>query len=151
MQNYIITDAMNPAFQRAFKMYFEELGVSLRDWSSLFQEMNEDPGTKILMEMAEHNLVIGFIMVKIDALSNWFFEEKIGFIREFWIDPAFRNQGYGKALLQRAEVYFVENEIFKAILTTDTAPDFYKKSGYKQDTSYTAKNKDDVYTKLLKQ
>ena len=78
MQNYIITDAMNPAFQRAFKMYFEEQGLSIRDWSSLFQEMNEDPGTKILMEMAEHNLVIGFIMVKIDALSNWFFEEKIG-------------------------------------------------------------------------
>ncbi len=151
MQNYIITDAMNPAFQSAFKMYFEELDLSIRDWNGLFQEMSEDPGTKILMEMAEHNLVIGFIMVKIDALSNWFFEEKIGFIREFWIDPAFRNQGYGKALLQQAEAYLGKNEIFKAILTTDTAPDFYKKNGYKQDASYKSKNKDDVYTKLLKQ
>ena len=151
MQNCIITDAMNPAFQSAFKLYFEELGVSIRDWSGLFREMSADPDTKILMAMAEHHLVIGFIMVKIDALSNWFFEEKIGFIREFWIDPAFRYQGYGKALLQRAEAYLRENEIFKAILTTDTAPDFYKKCGYEQDASYTAKNKDDVYTKLLKQ
>jgi N-acetylglutamate synthase-like GNAT family acetyltransferase len=60
-----------------------------------------------------------------------------------------RKTGQGRTLLQKAENYFKECGIYKTILTTDTAPTFYKKCGYHQDISYNAKNKDDVFVKYL--
>lgn len=150
MQNYVITDSFDTRFQEAFKAYFEELGVSIRDWDGLFQEMKDQPGNVVILALADQSHVIGFIQVKIDTASHWFFEETLGFIREFWVTPSFRGQGYGTALLCAAEKFFVENSAYKAILTTDTAPDFYRKNGYVRDHSYVAKNKDEVFTKLLR-
>ena len=149
MQNYVITDSANPLFQEAFMAYFDELGVSIRDWDDLFQEMKDQPGNVVILKLADPNHVIGFIQIKIDTASHWFFEETMGFIREFWVSKPFRGQGHGTALLRAAERYFTENGAYKAILTTDTAPDFYRKNGYIRDLSYVAKNKDDVFTKLL--
>ena len=150
MQNNVITDSLNPLFQEAFKAYFDELGVSIKDWDGLFQEMKDQPGNVVILKLADNNQVIGFIQIKIDTATHWFFEETLGFIREFWVDEPLRGQGYGTALLHAAEDYFVENGAYKAILTTDTAPDFYHKNGYVRDVSYVAKNKDEVFTKLLR-
>ena len=150
MQNYKIADANDPCFQEAFKTYFGELGISVKDWDGLFRQMGEDAGNVTLMRFSDQGQVLGFIQLKIDTLQNWFFEETVGFVREFWIDGKYRNQGYGTQLLQAAEDYFREHGAYKAILTTDTAPDFYRKNGYVRDHSYQARNEDAVFTKLLK-
>lgn len=42
MKDYFITDFSNPLFQAAFKEYFCELGINVKDWEGLFCEMNED-------------------------------------------------------------------------------------------------------------
>lgn len=150
VQDILISDFSHPSFQSAFQIYFKELGINVRDWDGLFQEMNDEKDNRAFVRVAEGNTIIGFIQFKPITLSNWFFEENMGFIREFWIAGEFRNSGHGSALLQLAESYFVQNNIYKSILTTDTAERFYISKGYKKDTCFVAKNEDDVFIKELR-
>ena len=150
MKDYFITDFSNPLFQAAFKEYFSELCINVKDWGRLFREMNEDEGTAAFLRTEENGSVIGFIQFQKSEMKHWFFSESIGFIREFWVSAKFRGQGHGTALLELAEKYFVENKVYKTILTTDTTPEFYVKRGYIRDCSYQAKNEDEVFVKLLK-
>ena len=151
MKDYFITDFANPLFQQAFKEYFFELDVTVKDWDGLFREMNEDEGTVAFLRENENGEVVGFIQFQKGEMKHWFFCESIGFIREFWVSEKFRGQGQGTALLELAEKYFTENSTYKTILTTDTTPEFYLKRGYIRDCSYQAKNEDEVFVKLLKQ
>ena len=144
----LITDFSDPVFQKAFQLYFAELGIHIKDWDGLFREMTED-GNSAWLRRSENGSVIGFIQFKPIALTNWFFEEKAGFIREFWVAEAYRKQGHGSALLGLAEGYFMEQSIQRILLTTDTAPAFYEKHGYRKNPGIQAKNHDDVYTKEL--
>lgn len=148
MTDRFITDFSEPLFRKAFQAYFDELGITVRDWDGLFREMTED-GNEAWLRFAEDGGVIGFIQFKPIVLSNWFFEEKAGFIREFWVAEAHRKQGHGSALLEMAEKRFLEQGIRQTILTTDTAPVFYEKHGYRENLCIQAKNKDDVYVKEL--
>ena len=150
MNDYLITDFLNPLFQTAFKEYFKELGVNVRDWNSLFCEMNADKETVAFLRTDSNGKTVGFIQFKKDEMKNWFFTEKIGFIREFWVANDFRGHGQGTDLLNLAEQYFVENDVHKTILTTNTVPDFYIKRGYVRDISYSAKNTYEVYVKIQK-
>ena len=84
MKDYIINDFTDLRFQSSFKEYFKELEIELNNWDSLFKEMNEEKDNFAILRMKD-DMVVGFIQFKIDTLSNWFFEEKVGFIREFWI------------------------------------------------------------------
>lgn len=149
MKDLLITDFSNSLFQVAFQCYFKELGINVSDWDGLFKEMNDEQGNKAFLRLSDDNNVIGFILFTQIRLSSWFFEEDLGFIREFWIAEEYRNAGHGSELLQKAEVFFVQNGVHKSILTTDTAERFYKARGYKNDKSYVAKNKDDVLVKEL--
>ena len=110
--------------------------------------INEDKNTQAIVRMENDN-VIGFIMFQPIVFESWFFEEKCGFIREFWIANDYRNIGHGSNLINQVESYFKKQEIFRTILTTDTAKDFYFKHGYHLQKSAKAKNGDDVYTKML--
>ena len=148
MTDLLISDFTDARFQKAFQLYFEELGIHVKDWDGLFREMNED-GNWAYLRMTEDGSVVGFIQFKPIALTNWFFEEKAGFIREFWIAEAHRGQGHGSALLGLAEAYFVSQGIHQTILTTDTAPEFSEKHGYRKNPCIQAKNNDDVYIKKL--
>lgn len=110
--------------------------------------MTED-GNLAYVRTAEDASVVGFIQFKPTSLTNWFFEERIGFIREFWIAEAYRKQGHGSTLLAMAEAYFAGQGIRRVLLTTDTAESFYEKHGYRHDACYAAKNRDDVFVKTL--
>lgn len=149
MKDILISDFLNPVFQEAFQLYFKELGINVKEWDGLFKEMNDEGDNKAYVRMTEDSITVGFIMFKPIKLSNWFFEESMGFIREFWIAEKFRSRGHGSALLQLTETYFLENGICKSILTTDTAERFYISKGYKKDASFAAKNEDDVFIKEL--
>ena len=150
MKDILISDFSDVLFQEAFQLYFKELGINVKDWAGLFQEMNDEGDNKAYVRVTEDNVTVGFIMFKPIKLSNWFFEENMGFIREFWIDGAFRSQGHGSALLQVVETYFLENDIYKSILTTDTAERFYINNGYKKERAFSAANKDEVFVKDLR-
>ena len=149
----LITDFTDPVFQAAFKQYFAELGINVKDWDGLFQEMNGDSGdgknTAYVRKSADGG-VIGFIQFVPIRFTSWFFEETAGFIREFWVAEAFRGRGHGAELLALAERYFLERGICTAILTTDTAERFYERHGYFRAHGCSAKNKDEVFVKRLK-
>ena len=147
-KDFVINDFLDEKFQIAFKEYFKELGIEVKDWIGLFKEINEDKNTQAIVRMENDN-VIDFIMFQPIVFESWFFEEKCGFIRKFWIANDYRNIGHGSNLINQVESYFKKQEIFRTILTTDTAKDFYFKHGYHLQKSAKAKNGDDVYTKML--
>ena len=148
-RDVLISDFTDAGFTEAFKRYFGELGISVEDWDGLFAEMNGTEGNRAYVRYDENGEAVGFIQFVAIELENWFFCERLGFIREFWISGEYRKMGHGSELLGLAERYFSDNGIRKVILTTDTAPEFYEAKGYKRDGSFTAKNKDDVFVKEL--
>lgn len=147
-KDFVITDFLDIRFQKAFKKYFKELGIEVKDWDGLFNEINEDKNTRTIVRMKNDD-VVGFIMFQPVVFESWFFEEKCGFIREFWVSNDHRNLGYGSDLLNQVESYFKNQEIYRLILTTDTAEEFYFKHGYKLLKSCKAKNGDDVFVKII--
>lgn len=149
VKDILLSDFSNTVFQNAFKEYFRELGVEIKNWENVFKELTEEGGNNAYIRMLEDETIVGFILFRNIQLSNGFFEEKLGFIREFWVASEYRDNGQGSELIKLAEVFFKENEIFKLILTTDTAEIFYEKRGYRKAKSYTAKNQDQVFVKEL--
>ena len=149
----LITDFTDPVFQAAFKQYFAELGIDVKEWDGLFQEMNAGAGGEknaAWVRTASDGGVVGFIQFIPIRLTSWFFEETLGFIREFWVAEAFRGRGHGAELLALAEKYFLEHEICTTILTTDTTRRFYERRGYVRANGCRAKNKDEVFVKRLR-
>lgn len=145
----LISDFSDPLFQSAFKTYFAELDIPVKDWNGLFREMNDEGDNKAFVRMSSDGNVIGFIQFKSIKFSSCFFEETCGFIREFWISEAYRNAGHGTELLRLTEDYFKKHGMYTSILTTDTAERFYLKHGYQKAQGCEAKNKDAVFVKHL--
>lgn len=146
----LISDFLDPIFQDAFKQYFSELGIKVKDWDGLFKEMNDDGDNLAFVRLDENKEVIGFIQFKPIVFTSWFFEETYGFIREFWVAEKHRNKRHGSELLEITEQYLCDQGIYSSILTTDTAEYFYMKHGYVKAPGCKARNKDDVYVKRLK-
>ena len=151
--DFLISDFLDPRFQRAFQRYFAELGIQVRDWAGLFREMDRgDAGEKnaAYVRQGPEGGVIGFILFIPIRFTSWFFEGTCGFIREFWVAEEYRGRGHGSALLDLAETWFVGRELYAAILTTNTAKAFYQRRGYAKAFGCRAKNQDDVFLKKLK-
>lgn len=146
----LISDFIDPIFHNAFKQYFSELDVNVKDWDGLFKEMNDEGGNLAFVRLAENKEVIGFIQFKPTVLTSWFFEETYGFIREFWVAVKYRNKRHGSELIELTEQYLRDQGIYSSILTTDTAEHFYLKHGYVKAPGCKARNNDDVYVKRLK-
>lgn len=147
MNDIFLTDFADLRFQKAFQAYFQELGIQVRNWEGLFTEMNSDSHGNAAYVRLDGERTAGFIQFCPMELSGWFFSQKLGFIREFWIDSEYRGQGHGTALLGLAESWFQNQGLTGAILTTDTAPAFYTRRGYQPDPGFQAKNSDPVFMK----
>ncbi len=143
-----LTDFSDPAFQAAFRRYFTEMSVTVRDWEGLFREMNEGGNAAFARTGGDGDL-LGFIQFCSIPFTSWFFEETCGFIREFWVAPEARGRGVGSELLTLAEDHFRGKGIRTSILTTNTAAAFYVHHGYEKAPACRAKNNDDVYVKRL--
>ena len=142
----LIREYNDQAFQTAFRSYFMEMDIQVSNWEGLFAEMT-DEGVATILREDEKGQVVGFIMVSRIEMTSWFFEDRYGFIREFWVAPEYRNRGIGAELLAQAEAFFARQGIHKMILTSDTAEGFYRKHGYRRDEGIMAKNKAPVYVK----
>ncbi len=149
MDTRLISDFTGRDFQESFKLYFKELGVSVKDWDGLFREMGSDGrGNQAFLRM-DGSKAVGFIQFCPMECEGWFMKKTLGFIREFWTAPEYRGQGHGGELLGLAESCFEQRGITSVALTTDTAPGFYERHGYRRDPGFAAKNGDPVYIKHL--
>lgn len=147
----LLSDFTDLRFRTAFQAYFSELNISVKDWEGLFREMNEE-GNNLAYLLLTEGRALGFLQFQITSFSNWFFEEPFGFIREFWVDPAYRRQGHGKSLLHSAETYFLEHGVFRSVLTPDDgAVAFYLANGYEKAPGIRPKNKMDVFIRTLRE
>ena len=149
----LISDFSDPVFQAAFRQYFAEIEIKVKDWDGLFQEMNRgDDGEKnaAYVRLSANGGAIGFLLFLPIRFTSWFFEETCGFIREFWVADEFRGKGHGSELIALAERYFLEHGITTSILTTDTVRCFDERHGYRKAAGCKAKNKDEVFVKRLK-
>lgn len=148
-QDKLITEFTDPAFQQAFRLYFEELGLHIKDWDGLFHEIDtDDRGNRAYVRL-DGDRIVGFLMFCPVEMSSWFFTQPMGFVREFWIAPAYRGQGHGGQLLALAESWFAGQGIRSVMLTTHTAPGFYERRGYRLEPGCQAKNQDPVYRKEI--
>ncbi len=151
-KDFLIEDFTDERFKTAFRIYFEELGETVKDWEKLFLKMNNDPHGKdfAYIRVDENDHVIGFIQFTTLEVTSWFFKTQIGFIREFWIASEYRNRKHGTALLRLAEAYFCRCHLFASVLTTDTAERFYEKHGYVRMNEIIPANDEITYVKVLK-
>ena len=141
----LLSDFTDPRFRAAFQAYFAELGIRVNDWDGLFREMNEEGNNLAYLLPGDNGEAAGFLQFQITEFSNWFFTEPFGFIREFWIAPAYRKRGYGGELLRLA----AEHGAYRALLTADNAIEFYLSRGYRKALGAAAKNKMEVLAKPL--
>ncbi len=147
----LVTDMTDAALQRAFRAYYGELGVQVTNWEGLFAEISDSPDC-LFVRRDEEGRVIGFLlfaMLEAATAGRGFYTARLGCVEEFWVAPEYRRQGHGKALLCLAEKHFIQLGCGYAILTTDTAPEFYERQGYSLQKGISAKNKADVYLKPL--
>ena len=96
----VVDDFSHEMFQNAFKQYFDELGIIVKDWEGLFEEITKEGGNKAYIRINDDETIVGFILFRNEIITNWFFEEKVGFIREFWISKGMRSNGHGSHLLK---------------------------------------------------
>lgn len=140
-KDLLITDFSDPVFQSMFKQYFAEIDVKVKDWEGLFSEMNTQNGGNTAYIRTCDNEPAGFIQFTEVALENWFFKERLGFIREFWVTEKFRKQGQGTELLYLAEKYFKDKGIRRVVLTAEeNEQQFYLNRGYRICENIQAKN-----------
>lgn len=149
MELILVKDFTDPLFCDAFMQYFKELEIHVDDWNTLFAQMNDD-GDNIAYVLKKEDKIIGFIQFKEEILSNWFFKEKVGFVREFWVRDDKRHQGYGSALLEACEQYLKKQKIHRVLLTSDPdAQRFYLHYGYHKREDIHALNELPVYVKEI--
>lgn len=140
-KDLLISDFSEPLFQIMFKKYFTEIGINVKDWDGLWTEMNTQNGGNTAYIRLCENEPIGFIQFTPIILEGWFFKEKLGFIREFWVDEKFRKHGHGTELLSLAEKYFSDNGIHRIVLTAEkNEQHFYLKREYRICEDMEAKN-----------
>lgn len=145
----LLSSFKDPRFRSAFQNYFAELDIPVSDWDGLFQEMDQEGCNLAFLLPSEDGGAAGFLQFQLTSFSHWFLEEKFGFIREFWVDPAFRSKGLGTMLLETVEQYCMEHGAYRVLLTADDAVDFYLARGYRKALGAQAKNRLAVLTKNL--
>ena len=149
-QDILISDFSDVRFQQAFRAYFTEEGMHIKNWDALFAEMNSQKDNQAFVRVNEKDEIVGFLQFQPGEMNHWFFRQPIGFVREFWIAQPFRGQGHGSQLLALTEEYFIKQGLARAILTAEDAEDFYLRQGYEKEPCIAAKNKMNVFSKQLK-
>lgn len=68
----MLSDFSDAVFQRAFRQYFSELGIHIRDWDGIFSEMNEDNNNLAFIRTTQDGKIIGFIQFRPTKFTSWF-------------------------------------------------------------------------------
>ncbi|MBR4082517.1 MAG: GNAT family N-acetyltransferase [Clostridia bacterium] len=140
--------AGNPSLRQAFRDYFAELGVTVRDWDSLFDEIDRS-GRKFLVRRDEQAQITGFLLFLQREMTCGFYTTDVGCIEELYVVPARRQRGHGQSLLAAAETRFRADGCGYMLLTSDDAGAFYARCGYHPAPRIRAKNGDPVFVKPL--
>ena len=131
IQTTMIQSAKQQDFITLFQSYFQEFSMAAP--LAMFDMMDRDiksHGIKIMMGY-ESGHPIGFCMFQIDTHENpWCMKVGAGDIRELFIIPGRRNQGYATILIEKVKAYFITQGIHEILLTSDAHASFWKSNGF---------------------
>ena len=142
---------IRPQFTALLVDYFRELDDSLPEHfirGKLLDLLLRQQEAGILhIAVAMEDTPIGFSLFQIDVPeSDWCKCPGWGCIREFYIAPAYRRRGYGKALADFSESQLHRLGAKKLYLTADTASGFWAQCGY-GNTHEICSNDLEIFTK----
>ena len=151
METIFISDFKNEKFISAFKTALEEFSIDLSKLGTYIEEFNAAGNIFAYVLVSEKGESIGMIQFQKTELSNQYITEEYGLIREFWIAPECRNNGFGTILLNKAESFFAKHGVTHILLSAlPDAESFYCKNGYTESSDITAFNKLKVFEKRQK-
>ena len=135
-----LTDKDENSFRRLFTDYYTELGCD----ENIPHLLDEYILPDLLAGLIRIELLhggedfIGFVIYQIDDIDNdWNFKEGWGDIREIFVSPSSRRQGYGKFLLYTTEMKLMENGAHRAYcLPCAEAAPFFSACGYLKTDVY---------------
>ena len=90
------------AFQRAFRRYFQEIGLHVKRWDELFDSM-DNGGNHTVVRRTEDGRIIGFVQFFQYDVESFYMQYIVCMIHSLWVAPRFRNRGWGARLLRDAE------------------------------------------------
>lgn len=128
------------AFNRLFTDYYKELDCD-EDAEHLLKEYvvpDYISGMYKIDVLLSDGKACGFVVYQIDDIDNeWNLKEGCGDIREIYVAPAERKQGFGKFLLYTAEMKMKESGAkISYLLPYDKAEPFFTACGYKKTEVY---------------
>lgn len=134
----------DPAFKNQFAdllcNYFSELDAQIPDHiirGKLLDLILRLTQQQIIQTdlMTDGGTVVGFAIYQIDTpQSDWCKRPGWGFIREFYICPSFRRQGFGCHLSDHCYNALADLGATRFYLTSDSAIEFWEKCGWKKTT-----------------
>lgn len=151
LENYFY----DPQFQRIFRAYFAEIGITLREDTTLWDEIKKsaDEEGMVCLAAQEDGEFVGFIMLQSEPMTSrsGFFSMFLGFIRELWVAPERRRSGLGRALIQQAEALLREQGALVLALTPSPAAErFYAALGFAENGGVRAKNGERVLCREIR-
>ena len=140
------------ALRKLFCDYYTELACE-ESPLALFDDYLLPDLKEGLFEVAVCDLdgAIGFVIFQIDdILNDWNFKEGCGDVRELYVAPPFRRQGFGAALLTYAENRLADmgaKEIYT--LPVEECEAYFLKRGYADSGEYCGEADNKVFTKII--
>ncbi len=126
-----LTSPEEEPFKKLFKAYFSEFGMKMPDEG--FVQMAKDKtayGFEIIL-LHQADRPIGFCLFQIDDVSHpWCMHHGAGDIREFYIIPEKRKQGYGRHLFQITKQYFESHGVKAIYLSSDDQGAYWESLGF---------------------
>ncbi len=109
---------------------FKVTGSFLRDYARQLQQAARSPYEKMYV-LDDSGRVCGFLWLELRATMV---DPLVGYIKNIYVAPDLRGQGYGKLLLQVADEWFRRQGCTKATLDVsvcnERAVKLYEKAGY---------------------
>lgn len=103
----------------------------LHDYENQIKAATRHPGEQLLVLEDDGEGVCGFIWI---ALVTTMIEPYVGYIKNIYISPRLRGQGYGRMLLEAADRWFQSHGCQKAALDAslcnERAVGIYRAAGY---------------------
>lgn len=140
LYQYPLKDVHVNVFKSLFKNYYEELGCDENVDHLLDEYVIADciAGLVYIDVLDIDGKTAGFVIYQIDSPDNeWNEKQGMATVREIYLLPEYRKNGYGKFMLLSAEMKLNERGAEQSyVLPYDEAAAFFEKCGYKRTDEY---------------
>ena len=140
LYQYPLKDVHGGAFKSLFKNYYAELGCD-EDIEHLLDEYviaDCIAGLLSIDLLDVDGKTVGFVIYQIDTPQNeWNVKQGFGTVREIYLTPETRGNGFGKFMVLSAELKLLERGASQSyVLPDENAVDYFERCGYARTDEY---------------